>query len=207
MYQITPSIRNWGVMPLDRLKCPAALRKARHVNGGHAYATVAAWPHAKNLASSTNIQLFSTGEPSARAGKGQGDGVRRATRQHQHRVSRAGVAVSRDPGTDPTPAVRRESRRGARCQAAGEAEIRTGCESSLARSDPESATETGVKGGGSGGAGIVGPALRFALNVPPFGLHRASLRAGPTMNTNKKTEKQKRGHFYRGKTGDISIEL
>ena len=32
MYQITPSSRNWGVMPLDRLKCPAAMCKARSVN-------------------------------------------------------------------------------------------------------------------------------------------------------------------------------
>jgi hypothetical protein len=78
------------------------------------------------------------------------------------------------------------------------AEMRTGCESSLARSDPESATETGVNGGGRREAGIVGLALRFALNAAPFGLHRASLRARPTMH-----KQQNR----KAKKGDISIEL
>ena len=57
--------------------------------------------------------------------------------------------------------------------------MRTGCKSSLARSDPEGATKTGVKGGRRG-AGVVGPALRFAPNAPPFGLRRAALRTRPT---------------------------
>ena len=62
----------------------------------------------------------------------------------------------------------------------GEAEVDTACESSLARSDPESAAETGVKSDNSGGAGT-------------------SL-AWLTANRNKKTEKQERGHSYRALT-------
>jgi hypothetical protein len=70
----------------------------------------------------------------------------------------------------------------------------TGCESSLARNDPESVTKTGVKGGGRRGAGIVGLALRFALDAPPFGLRRASLRSRPTMNK-QPNRKAKKGTF------------
>ena len=47
-------------------------------------------------------------------------------------------------------------------------------------------------------------ALRYALNAPPFGLRRASLRAN---STNNQTAKPKKGHFYLGKEGDISILL
>ena|SRR5215469_4689859 len=47
-------------------------------------------------------------------------------------------------------------------------------------------------------------ALRCALNAPPFGLRRASLRAN---STNNQTAKPKKGHFYLGKKGDISILL
>ena len=43
-----------------------------------------------------------------------------------------------------------------------------------------------VAGGGSRDAAIVGLALRFALNAPPFGLRRASLRARPTINQGKR---------------------
>src|SRR5229473_3028067 len=50
----------------------------------------------------------------------------------------------------------------------------------------------------SGGAAVVGPALRFALNAPPFGLRRATLRAGPT--TKKRTRKKT-------KKGDTSNEV
>jgi hypothetical protein len=32
MYQITPSSRNWGVMPLDRLKCPGPMCKTRRAS-------------------------------------------------------------------------------------------------------------------------------------------------------------------------------
>ena len=48
----------------------------------------------------------------------------------------------------------------------------------------------------SGGAAVVGPALRFALNAPPFGLRRATLRAGPGQRRKKnQKQNQKRGHF------------
>ena len=78
----------------------------------------------------------------------------------------------------------------------------TACESSLARSDPERATKTGVKGGGRREAGIVGLALCFALKVPPFGLHRASLRARPTMD--KQQTKSKKGDI--SALSSISVE-
>jgi len=45
-----------------------------------------------------------------------------------------------------------------------------------------------------GGAAVVGPALRFALNAPPFGLRRATLRAGPTTKKEPET-KPKKGTF------------
>ena len=45
-------------------------------------------------------------------------------------------------------------------------------------------------------------ALRFALSAPPSGLRRAPLRASSTTQQN-----QKRGHFNRGKDGDILKEL
>jgi hypothetical protein len=57
-----------------------------------------------------------------------------------------------------------------------------------------SATERAASGGAS--AGDVDPALRFALNAPPFGLRRAARRAGSTRNTNTKpniTTNSKRG--------------
>ena len=47
-------------------------------------------------------------------------------------------------------------------------------------------------------------ALRYALNAPPFGLRR--LRYGQTQRTTKQ-QNLKRGHFYLGKEGDISILL
>src|SRR5215510_4905658 len=47
-------------------------------------------------------------------------------------------------------------------------------------------------------------ALRCALNAPPFGLRRASLRAN---SANNQQQNLKRGNFYLGKEGDISILL
>ena len=54
----------------------------------------------------------------------------------------------------------------------------------------------------AGDAPVVELALRSALNAPPFGLRRASLRAS---STTQQRQNQKRGHFYLGKEGDISI--
>jgi len=42
---------------------------------------------------------------------------------------------------------------------------------------------------GHGRAAVVGLALRFALNAPPFGLRRATLRARPTTQTKAEREK------------------
>src|SRR5208337_2290957 len=47
-------------------------------------------------------------------------------------------------------------------------------------------------------ARVVGLALRFALNAPPYGLRRASLRARPTTKNKEKEQNQK---------GDISNEV
>ena len=54
--------------------------------------------------------------------------------------------------------------------------------------------EAQMRTGGRRGAGIVGLALRFALNAPPFGLRRASLRARPTTNK-QQNRKAKKGTF------------
>src|SRR5713101_5178538 len=43
----------------------------------------------------------------------------------------------------------------------------------------------------SGGAAVVGPALRFAITAPPFGLRRATLRAGPTTKKEPETKPKK----------------
>src|SRR6266853_2570800 len=43
----------------------------------------------------------------------------------------------------------------------------------------------------SGGAAVVGPALRFALNAPPCGLRRATLRARPTTKKTRGTKTKK----------------
>ena len=45
-----------------------------------------------------------------------------------------------------------------------------------------------------GGVVVVGPALRFALNALPFGLRRATFRAGQRRKKNQK-QNQKRGLF------------
>lgn len=54
----------------------------------------------------------------------------------------------------------------------------------------------------AGGAPAVEAALRYALSAPPSGLRRASLRASSTA---QQQQNPKRGHFYLGKGGDISI--
>ncbi len=68
------------------------------------------------------------------------------------------------------------------------------------------------KAASSGNALASGPpavklALRCALSATPYGLRRASLRASSTNSEqpHRKNKTQKRGHFYLGKKGDISI--
>jgi len=57
------------------------------------------------------------------------------------------------------------------------------------RSTGSAAASTGIRG--DRGAGVVGPALRFTLNAPPFGLRRATRRAGPTTKKRTKTKSKK----------------
>ena len=61
----------------------------------------------------------------------------------------------------------------------------------MARGGPSRKPATREEVGSDGGAGVVGLALRFALNAPPFGLRRASLRARPTTKTKIRTKNAK----------------
>src|ERR1700681_2252018 len=82
--------------------------------------------------------------------------------------------------------------------AAGAAEMGAPEQPPMARGGaPRRATRRPEVSGG-GGAGVVGPALRCALNAPPFGLRRATRRAGPTTKKRTKAKKQK---------GDTSNEV
>src|SRR5712692_7883847 len=81
------------------------------------------------------------------------------------------------------------------------AEVGAAGESPVARSGPPRGAATSGQRGGGCRAGVVGLALRFALNAPPFGLRRATLRARPT--TKKRKEKSKN----QKQKGDISNEV
>src|SRR2546427_9818756 len=120
--------------------------------------------------------------------------MRRAAREHSHRVSRAGSAVAGDPGARETERGGGQADRatGHRTETTGgEAEVGAAGESPVARSGPPRSAATSEETGSGGRAGVVGLALRFALNAPPFGLRRATLRARPTTKKRAKTESKK----------------
>ncbi len=75
--------------------------------------------------------------------------------------------------------------------AAGTAEMGAPEQPPVARGGPSRQAATRKEEGGDGGAAVVGPALRFALNAPPFGLRRATLRAGPTTKKEPETKPKK----------------
>ena len=64
----------------------------------------------------------------------------------------------------------------------------------VATGRPPRGGEASVRRGHGRHAAVIGLALRFALNAPPFGLRRASLQTRPMTKTRTKT-KTKRGHF------------
>ena len=134
--------------------------------------------HRERLGSTLRESLFSAGacEPPLCPGAEQGAGLRRAARRHQHRVSRpcpwleancgaAEATAKGGSGGRPSP--------GSHC----ETEVGATGEPPLARACP---AHRAAKRAAGGGPSIVGLALRFALNAPPFGLRRTPLRSKPT---------------------------
>ncbi len=106
-------------------------------------------------------------------------------------------------------------------------EMRTGCESSLARSDPESATTTGVGGGGRRGSGHrwPGPTLRpkrSALRAPQGCAPDQADKTGMpeverdenrrswcflARDFSRKAQAEEKSSEHRTQKGDISIEV
>ena len=196
--------------------------------------------HRERLGGTLRESLFSAGaaEPPLCPGAEQGAGLRRAARRHQHRVSRPCPWLEANCGAAEATA---EGGSGGRTRRGRQCEMEVGAAGGppLARGGP---ARRAAKSAAGGGPSTVGLALRFALNAPPLGLHRAPLRSKPTdrkktgcrrssptrtvapmglwtrnflKNPRKqkkrarrnKTQNTERGHFKRGKEGDILEEL
>src|SRR3989442_163312 len=128
------------------------------------------------------------------AGAGQSGGLRVVRGAGGDRVSRSRGAVARDPGPRPARPPRGEAGGQASYgtdSAHREAEMGAVGGSPVATGGPPRRGEASVERDG-GDAAVVGLALRFALNAPPYGLRRASLRARPTTRTRTKTKNKKR---------------
>jgi hypothetical protein len=162
-------------------------------------------------------------------------GLRGTVRQDEHRVWGACVALARDcrastaagscPSGDPTGT-----------DIGQETEVDAGAQPSVAWTAPPEGAEASFQVGRDRATLVVGLALCFALSASPCGLRRATLRAKPQMVEirdamgharsrssllahpdakifdenqirRKKGYNQKRGHFNRGKEGDILKEL
>src|SRR6202163_1868617 len=133
-------------------------------------------------------------EPPQFVGAGQSLGVRRATREHRHRVSRAGAAVAGNSGTSTTHQAREQARGESSDRteaAAGTAEVGAAEQPPVARGGPPRRAATSQEVSSDRGAVVVGLALRSALTAPPFGLRRATLRARPTTKKRRKTKSKK----------------
>ena len=129
--------------------------------------------------------------------------MRRAARAHGHRVPRARAALAGDSRARQAGCSRCgwPQQTAAHCGLDRKTKVGAASESSVARSRAPSSGETSearVPPGCGCQAIVVGLALRFALNAPPYGLRRASLRARPTTNKRRRTKNEK---------GDISNEV
>src|SRR2546423_561304 len=158
----------------------------------------------RGLGGAIRQSVFSTAtaESPLHADAGQGVGVRRAARQHGHRVPRARAALAGDPRARQAGGACCGWPQGtAHCGFDRKTKVGAASESSVARSRAPSIGETSearVPPGCGRQAIVVGLALRFALNAPPYGLRRASLRARPTTNKRRRIKNEK---------GDISNEV
>ena len=134
--------------------------------------------HRERLGSTLRESLFSAGacEPPLCPGAEQGAGLRRAARRHLHRVSRSCPWLQANCGAAEATA---KGGRGGRPGPGSHSETEVGAtgEPPLARACP---AHRAAKRAAEGGPSIVGLALRFALNAPPFGLRRTPLRSKPT---------------------------
>jgi len=125
------------------------------------------------------ITIFSWSRRAAiMPGAEQSAGLRRTARRHLHRVSRSCPGLEANCG-----AAEAAAQGGGRTGRGSHCEMEVGASGGppLARAPACHATKRAARGGPS----IVGMALRFALNAPPFGLRRAALRPMPTDGKNR----------------------